>query len=316
MTVRKEQLHVQTLHQSVEDFVLDPRFKQLVLGERALITKDNGDTFLAKAGMLLYELGDFQFDLLYHVVRAEWTTGRSLRSFLDDGILFPLQIKLSGMDWVFRIPLEFAAFLKLKLWFIESLQINPTLFSKLKGPFLSCIGLACTMTRDKVVVNADSCDLAQLALEHGYQIKNDPSCLLMALERTENYQLALFLAGNGAELNPPGPKPLDAVLQRIGDWRIMAPFSSRRDRAEEGHLTTLFSDDSKYEPSSVDYRDYQVVVELVARGADFAATSDYTRAQIIRLFERQGWPTERIRDRLLGRWIDRWVLKIDEKLRT
>jgi hypothetical protein len=44
--------YIQVLHQTVGDFVRGPRFKRLVLGDRAKITAENGNTFLAKGSFL------------------------------------------------------------------------------------------------------------------------------------------------------------------------------------------------------------------------------------------------------------------------
>jgi len=68
---------VQLMHQTVKDFVEDPRFRFVILSQaRAEITEENGHSFLAKF-LFLNLVGSVDPTFLFHAREAERTTGLS-----------------------------------------------------------------------------------------------------------------------------------------------------------------------------------------------------------------------------------------------
>lgn len=164
---------IQVLHQTVEDFVTDHKFKQLVLEDRAKITAENGFSFLTKY-LLLRPLNAFGFSELQALARSahasEQTTGRSMQIFLDSvpGSVYEERSLLFGRQF-FKTPLDFAAFAGLRLYINESLVANPNLLQESKDLLLSSIVNEGFIVGDEVPV-----ETTKLLLDNGYTLNQDP----------------------------------------------------------------------------------------------------------------------------------------------
>ncbi|CAG9983804.1 unnamed protein product [Clonostachys byssicola] len=131
---------VQVLHQTVVDFVCDTKFKSLILQERAKITMDNGWTFLAKYRLLESEIVESQG---WHITKAvrysiesEMTTGRGLKLFLDT---FPPSFfcRGGGDDSCSTTAFGFATLTGLRLYMIETLEVDPQALDNCPDPLLA-----------------------------------------------------------------------------------------------------------------------------------------------------------------------------------
>lgn len=80
---------LQLMHQTIKEFIQDPKFKHKILGNSAKITVENGNSFLFKAYFLKGEsINGMDIKVVSHYAReAEATTGRSQSEFLSDAPL-------------------------------------------------------------------------------------------------------------------------------------------------------------------------------------------------------------------------------------
>ncbi|KAF7529190.1 hypothetical protein G7054_g9937 [Neopestalotiopsis clavispora] len=144
----KEAEGIQVFHQSVEDFVMNPRFKTLVLGDLAKITIENGNSFLAKLGLIeredIYNKPDKRdrlrdgyerlhidadgIPVLHHARLAEETTGRSMKYFWGS---VPAEY-YANRFWAQNL-LEFTVLAGLRLLLSEILAEDPEALKKSKA---------------------------------------------------------------------------------------------------------------------------------------------------------------------------------------
>ncbi|KAI1442947.1 hypothetical protein F5Y02DRAFT_395013 [Annulohypoxylon stygium] len=180
--------YLQVLHQTVEDFVKDPKFKQLVLEEQSSVISENGYTFLAKYHLVMNSLDEvdgeaprhrrpFPHGYSYH---SERTTGRSLKTFMDS---FPreriaLLTKRSQRAQI-DTPLSFAAWSHCPLYFIESLADSPTLLHECTEPLISC---AIEIGFDWDVNLYESIHTIKILLENGFAPDHDPEAFRSQVE--------------------------------------------------------------------------------------------------------------------------------------
>ncbi|KAI0865933.1 hypothetical protein F4860DRAFT_500000 [Xylaria cubensis] len=185
--------YIQVLHQTVEDFVKDPKFKTLVLGEQAKLTVENGHTFIGKAlfvwDWINHRKQFFVFEdsvPAKYLRRAELTTGRSAKIFLDS--VPPDQFKTTG--YKISSPLAFATYAGLSLYIMESLISTPNLLRDSHEKLLS-IALAKypAINSEQRLTNQDSATIARLLLNNGFTLDKDPGAFEMLIcepHRNEN----------------------------------------------------------------------------------------------------------------------------------
>ncbi|KAI0188869.1 hypothetical protein EV127DRAFT_433207 [Xylaria flabelliformis] len=193
--------HIQVLHQTVKDFVKDPKFKTLVLGEQAKFTVENGHTFIAKALFVEYwstlhrnslhwvarRLCDESL-LALHLRSAEHTTGRSVKIFLDS---VPPDRFRRAADGKPSSPLAFAICAGLSLYIMESLISTPNLLQDSHEKLLSILLTYYFPPTDseRRLTNQDSATIARLFLNNGFTLDKDPGAfemLIRKLHRSEN----------------------------------------------------------------------------------------------------------------------------------
>ncbi|KAI1868417.1 uncharacterized protein JN550_006333 [Neoarthrinium moseri] len=208
--------YIQVLHQTVEDFVRDPKFKRSVLGDRAKITVENGNTFLAKGCFLseAYQLRQFytaeytrpqsisstQVETIWQSTArgttqrphgiysraAEQTSGRSIKTFLDsipNGLL-TLLCPISNTQ---TTPLAYAASTGLRLYIVESLARTPNLLRDSRESLLTYVINPQVSLKDE-----DFVQTARLLLDNGYTFHQDPdafSTLVLKIFQGEDMDL-------------------------------------------------------------------------------------------------------------------------------
>ncbi|KAI0885796.1 uncharacterized protein GGS22DRAFT_188084 [Annulohypoxylon maeteangense] len=202
-------LYIQVLHQTVEDFVKDPKFKRLVLEEQSKITVENGYTFLAKYCFLSiiaylanenplnisvepllfnpshppnHPIIDFEISSSY-AYQSERTTGRSLKAFIDS---IPCE-KLSGLKEIHRKPtrLALSVLFHCHLYIIESLADSPTLLQKSREPLLTYAFQNTSATNDAMSA-VGSASMIEFLLERGFKIDRDPVVFCHAISEASS----------------------------------------------------------------------------------------------------------------------------------
>ncbi|KAI0455159.1 hypothetical protein F5B21DRAFT_473095 [Xylaria acuta] len=162
--------YVQVLHQTVEDFVKDPKFKALVLGEQAKITFENGHAFIGKA-MLTAFWRSRPWECTIHLRSAEHTTGRSMKVFLDSvprrRLAAPSTFLVAEMS-----PLAFAAKTGLSLYIMESLAHTPNLLRDSHEKLLSSVIRLDPDVNDRLT-GQDPPTIARLLLDNGFTLDKD-----------------------------------------------------------------------------------------------------------------------------------------------
>ncbi|KAI1466204.1 uncharacterized protein F4812DRAFT_452075 [Daldinia caldariorum] len=181
--------YVQVLHQTVEDFVTDPKFKQRVLGNLARITIENGNNFLAKCYFLMYETKDDPFLNHIHLMTipstrmqvkqalingtyaraAEHVSGRSMKVFLGSVSQTVYKKIYAESDLKIETTLEYAASTGLRLYLVESLHDDPNVLRNSKHQLLSCIIRSAADPKDEEVKQT-----VKLLLENGFTPHKDP----------------------------------------------------------------------------------------------------------------------------------------------
>ncbi|KAI1111016.1 hypothetical protein F5Y14DRAFT_454429 [Nemania sp. NC0429] len=187
-----EKTLLQVFHQTVHEFVMSPRFKGLVLGNRAKITVDNGNTFLAKGHLVAAQLQfiisrdvrDFysmKESWLYwrrYCMLSEQTVGRSMKTFIDS-IPFHVDPKLiSVLTLENRISvssehLPLAISSQLYLYILDSIKQTPDLIRQSRQPLLTYL-IYRTAVLDQSVAQ-----MARLVLENGFIIDQDPDAFIL-----------------------------------------------------------------------------------------------------------------------------------------
>ncbi|KAI8959655.1 hypothetical protein F5Y11DRAFT_297789 [Daldinia sp. FL1419] len=180
--------YVQVLHQTVEDFVTDPKFKQRVLGDRARITTENGNNFLAKCYFLLAETKDNPTYRFYFMIdkenrilikkalakgtytrAAEQVSGRSMRTFLNSISQKTLKWMYYDSELEISTHLEYAVSTGLRLYIIESLSDNPNLLRDCSSLLLRCI-----IRSEADLEDGEIKQTIKLILESGFPPYRDP----------------------------------------------------------------------------------------------------------------------------------------------
>lgn len=202
--------YIQVLHQTVEDFVTDHKFKQLVLEDRAKITAENGFSFLTKYWLLTEKMRErSSLEVLARSAHAsEQTTGRSMLIFLDSVPGSVYEEKSLFYDRrSFKTPLGFAAFAGLRLYINESLVANPNIFQESKDLLLTSI-----VSQNFMVGVEVSIETAKLLLEKGYTLNQDPK----AFER-----LLLKIYAMLPDRPAYAPRPWYNEVDQVGLARVM-----------------------------------------------------------------------------------------------
>ncbi|KAI1455351.1 hypothetical protein F4805DRAFT_275957 [Annulohypoxylon moriforme] len=177
--------YAQVLHQTVEDFVKDPRFKELILEEKARITVENGYTFLAKYWLLRASTFNFGDELhgaqpspYAYACHSERTTGRSLKEFINS-IPSERIILITGNPRKYT-PIALAAYFHSRLYITESLEDSPTLLQESTEPLLS--SAIPEFKLDTKLLEA-SMSMVKLLLEGGFRPDIDPEAFKSLIDR-------------------------------------------------------------------------------------------------------------------------------------
>ncbi|TRX89935.1 hypothetical protein FHL15_009207 [Xylaria flabelliformis] len=183
-------IYIQVLHQTVEDFVKDPKFKTLVLGDQAKLTVENGHTFIGKALSVepwssfsdwgRYRVCD-ESPLALNLRSAEHTTGRSIKIFLDSVPSHQFKLATRGKT---SNPLAFAAYAGLSLYIMESLISTPNLLRDSHEKLLS-ITLAHDpkIDSERLLTSQDSVTIARLLLNNGFTLDKDPDAFKILIRK-------------------------------------------------------------------------------------------------------------------------------------
>lgn len=159
---------LQLLHQTVVEFIEQPRFKHIVLGRQSQIVEENGHSFLAKY-FLCCENGKVTFDFLQHAFLSERTTGVSLYGFLSGSGYLVFDVPPTTMF----SPLEIAIAGSLQIFIRDALEDDSTAIAKssqrvvtarLLWPFEN--GLCGIL---------DIISMAHFIQSHGWDLSNDPT---------------------------------------------------------------------------------------------------------------------------------------------
>ncbi|KAI0546744.1 hypothetical protein F4679DRAFT_404747 [Xylaria curta] len=176
--------YIQVLHQTVEDFAKDPKFKTLVLGEQAKLTAENGHTFIGKAlfaaSWSLRHFGDQLWlgkpHIAQHLRKAEHTTGRSIKFFLDS-------VPPDQFRGVRGGPLAFATYAGLSLYIMESLISTPNLLQDSHEKLLSTTLAFDLEIYPERYLTQSSFMMARLLLNNGFAPDKDPDAFEMLIRK-------------------------------------------------------------------------------------------------------------------------------------
>lgn len=334
-----EGYYIQVLHQTVEDFVMGSKFKQLVLGDRSRITVENGNAFLSKYYLLTAttsERGEF------YARNAEKTSGRSLKTFLDS-MPSPLLRELYSTSYGGEIatPLAYAVSAGLRLYIIESVAANPNLLRESKEPLLHCVIKPGTLPP-----NDGFFHMAKLLLDRGFILDQDPTAfnnLLLKIYISKDSYLSEFfhattmdsyvrmaelLLNHGQDPNvditiydEDGEnfrcKPLHicppSLVRILLDKGASVNASNSKKKTPLDQCGYNKITDGNHLPGTGDSLDegdsrklslleaYQMTCLLVSRGGTIQKLRRSDMKLRLAEFESRGWPTEEIRAHLFPR---------------
>ncbi|KAL7958841.1 hypothetical protein V8C34DRAFT_323804 [Trichoderma compactum] len=200
------QFTVQFMHQTVEEFVERPMFKQIVLADHSGETYENGHSFLAKYHLL----EPHPSQAIFHARTAEQTTGRSLNRFISSipvrylpWLSHPLSlhdpndtedtddmndiVDIDDIDYREDIAhhsvLVFAVYNRLQLYLRDEAKSQPFLCSESTEPLLS--SLVTSLVNDKEnCPQHDVLPTIKAILSYGFSPQNDRhlfQCLIPVL---------------------------------------------------------------------------------------------------------------------------------------
>ncbi|OTA53967.1 hypothetical protein K449DRAFT_389512 [Hypoxylon sp. EC38] len=306
----RDGVYIQVLHQTVEDFVTDPKFKQIVLEDRARITAENGNTFLAKYSMI----PESRIYGIRHVRAAEQTSGRSMKAFLDSIPSTALQERVS-----FTTPLAYAASADLRLYIMESLSESPNLLRDSKEELLSYAAhLDSFFTTDEFV------ETIKVILEGGFQPNRDPAVFVAMIRKASQSQVSDVLFSKKGNKNVG-----DSVIDLIGllldhgqdpNWdieddnyrparpsllkRVLKKTSSTEDDRDVRMITPLdllFSTKDEWDMKSMLQITvlHQVICLILGKGGVIKATQRECLREALDEFSRRGLPIEDLEAQLL-----------------
>ncbi|CAH0021394.1 unnamed protein product [Clonostachys rhizophaga] len=161
---------IQFMHQTVQEFVQEPRFRHAILGVRGKTTNANDHSFMAEylfhqtyyAGARLHETEQEMTErlilLFFHAREAEKTNGTSQLFLIRDRTL---------EDWT---PLKFCVAAGLRLLLREILQQHADAIFKCKGGLLPTILLS---LKRRYLKPADAIQMIVDIVEHGYRMERD-----------------------------------------------------------------------------------------------------------------------------------------------
>ncbi|KAK0631354.1 hypothetical protein B0T14DRAFT_597045 [Immersiella caudata] len=179
---------VQLMHQTVYDFVTGLGFKELVLGDLAKITTDNGHSFYSKVFFIGFRFSnrtpypdsanqELSSVMLHHAATharlAELSRGHSDKPFLDS-IPAGVFSTLTYSGWT---ALEFAAFAPLVLYLREAVRVSPLSNRRSRKPLLSFALSSWRRSGDNYAI----LDTVQILLAAGYRVTCDPTIIERAM---------------------------------------------------------------------------------------------------------------------------------------
>ncbi|KAL7627351.1 hypothetical protein AAE478_001543 [Parahypoxylon ruwenzoriense] len=173
---------VQFMHQTVHEFVTSLMFKQIVLGDLAKITHENGHSFHLKY-LLLFQalsLSECRLAVSDHARKAEETTGKSHAEFIDGAPRNIFERLGSPSQRIFAIsmsPLGFAAFAGLVLYFRDAAAQLPKRVESSGGNLLCHLWLGYWEIPEDGYLT-----LCRFLLKKGYGVNQDPGLLSVILE--------------------------------------------------------------------------------------------------------------------------------------
>ncbi|KAI1370456.1 hypothetical protein F4677DRAFT_465143, partial [Hypoxylon crocopeplum] len=312
-------LYIQVLHQTVEDFVSDPEFKQTVLGDQARITVENGNTFLTK-----YDLTDdirrdgfltVSYLTTFYTRAAEQTSGRSIKDFLNS---IPNSFLGRPLALRFEVatPLGYAVSAGLHLYVIESLADNPNLLRESNEALLSYVVI------HRHQIHKDLVPMHKLLLGRGFRIAQDPTAFIKLVETiwSATYHFggsairSLNIHSAAENLFNHGQDPNVTVIQNYYEVPSQQ-FSMRSPAAllDFGNMTPLdylFLDREHarifgYRPTPEGYihQSYEAQYNLICLISARGGVTNKTRAKLIRqslnLFSAIGLPIKDLQARLM-----------------
>ncbi|KAI1778565.1 hypothetical protein F4818DRAFT_304526 [Hypoxylon cercidicola] len=329
-----EGYYIQVLHQTVEDFVMDSKFKQLILGDQAKITVENGNTFLAKSRFKIHSN-----ELFYGTYgrKSEKTTGRSLKAFLDTvpgHVFYKRPLSSKGVDLEHSTPLAYAAYTGLRLYIIESLAVNPNLIRDSTEPLLSHI-----VDPESAKMNEGFYETTRLLLDSGFPLHKDPKAfseLVLKLPSRESLdstfehpriQMAELLLNRGQDPNVDiliydddadddgffRCKPLhycsvELTKLLLDKGALVNALNSKKrtpldqcgwDRISDGNWLPGTGENYGTEARRMSlHESYTITCLLVSHGGVIRKLPKSSMKRRLAEFEDRGWPTEEIRARL------------------
>ncbi|KAI1738435.1 hypothetical protein F4680DRAFT_449867 [Xylaria scruposa] len=308
--------YIQVLHQTVEDFVKDPKFKTLVLGEQAKLTVENGHTFIGKALCAGYGPSSVFIESIWgaellpalHLRSAEHTTGRSIKYFLDSVVPHRFDTNMFGNT---NSPLAFATFAGLSLYIMESLISTPNLLRDSHEKLLSITSAHDRkIDSERLLTRQDSVMIARLLFDNGFALDKDPGAFEMLIRRIhldKTYNgywnlLQLFIEhGQQVDIRIPSDKggaryytPLHVSYG--SPWLIELLLDNGADvNGLDSENRTTVDWILEFVPEESLGLYYESISLLLQRGGKVNATTRATRETCLRALSREGFQTETMR---------------------
>lgn len=185
IVTRKSQatsLQLQLLHQTVQEFVEQPQFKRIVLGQLAHITVENGHTFLTKY-LLCSRKCEVNPATLRHAYQSEETTGVGLYDLLRDGnFTITGSVLQRGLCGVKVSPIGVAVSGMLHLSIREALDQDDAIIARSSKSESFLTHIIWSFDEDLCSVE-EAVAMVEFLAEHGYRLDSDRSGLSKLITR-------------------------------------------------------------------------------------------------------------------------------------
>lgn len=288
---------VQFMHQTVKDFVEDPRFKQLTLGpDLARLSHENGHTFLAKAALTRPRGLDDTF--AWHAYHAERTTAYSLYGFIstipwkEESYFFLLDKPINGRagtgcsedtNTKLTSALELAVACGLELCVTECLEADPqSLRRPLVSKELDFVQLLVVSLNRTSSTTSRSVRIAKHLVKHGLQINDNSSGVWLLI-------LRLFDAGAVEESHAAWSaiqhqELATALAQSWPVIRSTTSHSTVNELSEDG-LSRSMMRGFNWEEGALSKTSFILISALMRRGFDPNARSTFILTREFRWVE-------------------------------
>lgn len=254
---------VQLMHKTVKDFVMDPRFRYLVLGRsRAEVREENGHSFIARYLLFPDNLQESKSDesrLYTHLRRAEETTGVSQYEFLkglDHNHLIGLGVS--------SLP-SLAARSGLRLLIKDVHQKDALCMANCQDRLLSDLVSGTGIPFD--LSAGEAAKTAESFLSRGFAVEQDVEGLteLMRLIYVENIPNVAGTAGMA--LKPSRPDPYYVQLSTVVARFVKDPNINLRWAPLAGQLPGLLHTHG-FDGSMIHLATPEIAAVLLERGAN------------------------------------------------